>query len=137
MSLDDYLSIIQDPNPDSRLEQLLLKHFERKTLSNVEGLTEVLEILGVERPWARIAQVVGLSENSLRQQIQNVVARRNDIIHRGDRPVGSPDSDPQSIDFPWTHSHVQAIRNVVLASDELVEQQMAALVPPDTLSEES
>lgn len=136
LSLDDYLSVVQDPNPDSRLEQLLLKYFERKTLSNVEGLTEVLEILGVERPWMQIAQVVGLPENSLRQQMQNVVARRNDIIHRGDRPAGSPDSDPQAIDYPWTHSHVQAICNVVLASDDLVEQQMAALIPPDTLPEE-
>ena len=136
LSLDDYLSIVQDPDPNSRLEQLLLKHFERKTLSNVEGLTEVLEILGIERPWLRIAQVVGLPENSLRQQIQNIVARRNDIIHRGDRPAGSPDSDPQPIDYPWTHSHVQAIRNVVLASDELVEQQIASLVPPGTLAEE-
>jgi hypothetical protein len=65
-----------------------------------------------------------------------VVARRNDIIHRGDRPFGSPDSDPQTIDYPWTHSHVQAIHNVVLASDDLVEQQMEALVPPDTVVEE-
>lgn len=137
LSLDDYLSIVQDPDPNSRLEQLLLKHFERKTLSNVEGLTEVLEILGIERPWWRIAQAVGLPENSLRQQIQNVVARRNDIIHRGDRPAGFPDSDPQSIDYPWTHSHIQAIHNVVLASDDLVEQQMAALVPADTLVEEN
>jgi hypothetical protein len=87
-----------------------MKHFERKTLSNVEGLTEVLEILGVERPWTRIAQEVGLSENSLRQQIQNVVARRNDIIHRGDRPAGSPESDPQPIDYPWTHSHSHDLR---------------------------
>lgn len=136
LSLDDYLSIVQDPNPNSRLEQLLLKHFERKTLSNVEGLTEVLEILGVEQPWVRIAQIVGLPENSLRQQIQNVVARRNDIIHRGDRPIGHPDSDPQPIDYPWTQSHVQAVWNVVLASDELVEQQIATLIPSSTLSEE-
>ena len=136
MSLDDYLSIVQDLNPNSRLEQLLLKHFECKTLSNVEGLAEVLEILGIEKPWAQIAQIVGLPDNSLWQQMQNVVARRNDIVHRGDRPAGVPDNDPQPIDYPWTQSHVQAIRNVVLASDELVEQQMAALVPPDTLSEE-
>ncbi len=134
LSLDDYLSIVQDPNPNSRLEQLLLKHFERKTLSNVEGLTEVLEILGIERPWTQIAQIVGLPENSLRQQVQNVVARRNDIIHRGDRPAGYLDGDPQAIDYPWTQSHVQAVRNVVLASDELVEKQVAALIIPDTLS---
>jgi hypothetical protein len=112
------------------------KTSERWSEATITPELKVLEILGVERPWTRIAQEVGLSENSLRQQIQNVVARRNDIIHRGDRPTGSPDSDPQSIDYPWTHSHIQAIRNVVLASDELVEQQIAALVPSDTLAEE-
>jgi hypothetical protein len=83
-----------------------------------------------------LPKLSGSQKNSLRQQIQNVVARRNDIIHRGDRPVGSPDSDPQAIDYTWTNSHTQAIRSVVLASDELVEQQLAALVPPDTLAEE-
>jgi hypothetical protein len=59
--------------------------------------------------------------------VQTLVRRRNDIMHRGDRPVGQPDAAAQPIDYAWTSSHVNAVQAVVLASDALAQESIRQL----------
>ncbi len=127
LSLQDHLRIAEDPDPAQALANYILRHFERKTFSNIQAVTVSLQLLGVEHPWQAIANRVGLPENTLRRQVQRVIARRNNIVHRGDRPAEQPDGDPEPIDYAWTFSHVQAIQNVVLASDHLAAEAVNAL----------
>jgi hypothetical protein len=111
----------------SVLTRRIIDYTREKTLSNVEGITAVLRLLGVEQPWSQIARGVGVSEGALRDQVQALVKRRNDIMHRGDRPFARPDAPPQSIDYAWTSSHVSAVQSVVLASDALAAESIRLL----------
>jgi hypothetical protein len=127
LSLEDHLRIAEDPNPAQALADFIFRHFERKTFSNIRAVTVSLQLLGVERPWRAIANRIGLPDNTLRQQVQRVIARRNNIVHRGDRPVDRPEGEPEAIDYAWTNSHIQAIQNVALASDHLAAEAVGLL----------
>jgi hypothetical protein len=109
------------------LTRHVLDYCRERTLSNVNGISAVMLMLGTDDPWRRIGGRAGVNERGLRDQIANIAKRRNDIIHRGDRPVGRPDEGPQPIDFAWTHSHVNAVQSVVLACDALAEDSVKQL----------
>src|SRR5205814_1951517 len=81
-------------------------------------------LLGLNEPWERIAERLADKPSALQSRVDAIAERRNDIVHRADRPRLAPDGERQDIHLSWTHSHVHTIRNVLMALDELVEQQM-------------
>ena len=130
LRLDELPALLEEEDSTARwavLARRIIEYTRDKTLSNVTGITAVMLLLGVDRPWAQIAQRAGLAEVALRDQVQALVKRRNDIMHRGDRPVGQPDAPPQTIDYAWTSSHVNAVQSVVLASDALAQESIRQL----------
>src|SRR5439155_25216176 len=115
----------------SVLARKVLDYCRDQTLSNVQGISATLLLLGIQSPWKLISERAGVPETALRTQIQTLVKRRNDITHRGDRPVGQPEAPPQPIDLTWASSHVNAVHSVVSASHELAREAIAHLVPAE------
>lgn len=134
LSLEDTLRLLSDPTPENILADLFIKHLERKTLSNSQGVAVALQILGVEETWAKIAERLGQSKEPLSRQFEALISRRNDIVHRGDRSSKDPDGQIQEIEYAWADNHVRVARSVVLASEELVAAQMNALTVSPTES---
>ncbi len=134
LSLEDSLRMLADPDPVKVLGEFFFEHLRRKTLSTSQGVAVVLQILGVDEPWSKIAAKLGTTKEPLMRQFDGLVNRRNDIVHRGDRSAKDPNGPPQEINLPWTDSHVRIARSVVLASDELVAEQIRAFPAPDTAS---
>ena len=138
LSLDECLRMLSDPHPETILGDLVVDNLKRKTLSNKQGVAVVLQILGVEEPWDRIAERLGQPRDALERQFEALVSRRNDIIHRGDRGSADPNGPVQAIALAWTDNHVRTAKSVALASRELVDAQMEllgtaeAVVPPNT-----
>ncbi len=127
LSLEECLRLLSDQHPENVLGDLLVENLKRKTLSNNQGVAAVLQILGVDEPWVQIAQHLGQPREALERQFEALVNRRNDIIHRGDRSAKDPDGPRQDIAYAWADNHVRTARSVVLASEEIVAAQMAAL----------
>jgi hypothetical protein len=130
LSLEQSLRMLSDPKPESILGDFLVEALKRRTLSNRQGVSFTLQILGIDEPWNRIADRLGQSREALAGQFESLVSRRNDIVHRGDRSPKDPNGQIQAIVYSWTDSHVRAARSIVLASKELVEEQIAALAAP-------
>ena len=130
LKLDETFPFMEEDDPAKRWESLTLRvltHCKDKTLSNVDGISAVLMILGISDPWNRIAERAGLSATVLREQVQTLVKRRNEIVHRGDRSMSEPDAEPQTIDYAWTNAHVNAAQAVALAADELAKLAVGTL----------
>lgn len=131
LRLEDIPALLEEDDADVRwniLARRILDYCrDRVTFATVQGVTATMTLLGIEKPWAEVAERAGVPETALRNQIQAVVKRRNDVSHRGDRPVGQPDAPPQSIDYAWTYANVSAIQSVALACDALAKESLRGL----------
>ncbi len=130
MTFDDYLSLESWADPNQRLQQILEKNLERKTLSNANGITEMTAILGIKDFWEQVGRECGEKPSDLRRQIDEIAARRNDIVHRADRPKEPEEasgSGLQPITRAWVNLRVQAVKTVVLAADKIIDQEMKLL----------
>jgi hypothetical protein len=115
LKLEDLPALLEEEAPSERwaiLTRRVLDHLRDKVLSNVEAISAVMLLLGIDDPWKQIAGRAGVAEQSLSNQIRTLVKRRNDIVHRGDRPVTDPTGPAQAIDLAWTSSHVNAVQAV-------------------------
>ena len=134
MTLDEYLSIKAYENPDDRLKQIILSKFEKITLGNINGITDTIEgCLGIEEYWKKVSDKMGKRQRDLKNEIDDIVKRRNDIIHRGDRKKNLTEIDPeiQNIDFGWTYSHVHAVKSLIINTDDIIIQEFAPTQPPE------
>ncbi|MFT4037641.1 MAG: hypothetical protein QM692_05625 [Thermomicrobiales bacterium] len=125
LSLDEHLRVVEDPaTQHAELGRLILMRIDDKAMANTTGIAVTLKLLGIEQPWAELARHLGRGEGETNALIRDLVNRRNDIVHRGDREKGSLDAAPRQIDYSWTTMHVRAAESLVLACDELVRPRM-------------
>jgi hypothetical protein len=118
------LRLMSEPEPEIFLGSLILSHVRTKNFSHRSGLHIAGALLGLEQPWDQIAARLERPTNELQGRIEAVVKRRNDIVHRADRSDLEPDGPAQEIYLSWTTSHVNTVRDVAMALDELVEQRI-------------
>lgn len=122
LTLEEYLSIEQYGDPDQRLGQIILKNFERKILSNTDSIDQVARILTVRNFWEQVEKLCGEPSKNLRRLIGELISRRNQVVHRGDRPSHGEQSDIHGlkpITFSWTNLRVQASKTLVTAAAEI------------------
>ena len=130
LKIEDVPSFLEAESEDERWRLFaarILSYLRDETFSNPRGIQATMTLLGVEQPWRKIADKSGTKEDPLRQQVQTLTKRRNDITHRGDRTVGAPDGDPQPIDYAWASAHINAVQSIVLACDSLAQEAVTAL----------
>jgi hypothetical protein len=149
LTLEEYLSLASYEDEDFRLQQIILKNFERKTLSNANAIGEVAAILAVDDFWHELGRETGEAPAEMRRRIDEIAGRRNDIAHRADRaaPEGPADGQGlQPITHAWVNQRVQTIRTVVVGAnaifmrslqrleDELRREQEAQGLMPEPLA---
>jgi hypothetical protein len=118
------IRLVTEPDQPAFLGSLILNHVRNKAFGNSSGLHIAGALLGLDSPWDRIGERLNQRKGELQSRVNAIVSRRNDIVHRADRPASEPDADPQEIHLSWTTMHVETLHAVVLALDELVEHQM-------------
>jgi len=124
LTLDDYLSLQSYTDPDERLSEIILKRFERGTLYDMDKLDEIAGILTVSSKefWKEVAKTTGQTEGETKTRLTALVARRNQITHRADRPeAGTPPADCDAhglrpITYAWVSTHVTSAKALVDAS---------------------
>jgi len=130
MTFDDYLSLESWADPNQRLQQILERNLERKTFSSANGITEIADILGIRDFWDQVARECRERPSDLRRRIDEIAARRNDIIHRADRPTVDQEADGsglQVISPAWVTLGVQTVKAVVLAAEKVIDGEMKSL----------
>jgi RiboL-PSP-HEPN len=130
LTLGDYISIQQYDDPDLRLKQVILKNFARGTLYNDDSIEKIARILTIDDFWNQVAHSCEERPGNLRRLINELIARRNQITHRADRPEEGEEADAlglRPISLAWTNLRVQAARTLVTASAELIGSALERL----------
>ena len=125
--LDETLRLIDDEHATEYIANKILGLSNFQYLSNKTGIHVVGVLLGLRDPWKGISEHLDDNADELGRTFRDTVRRRNDIVHRADRPQSDPGSEVQTISFSWTKHAVDTITHICLALDELVEEQMKQL----------
>jgi len=138
LSLDDYLSLEGYDDPDVRLQQIILKNFERGTLYDASSIENIAKVLTVTDFWAQVAAKTGNPDRDIKRHIAEIIQRRNQIAHRADRPDESADPPEEqdghglrAINYAWANTRVATAKNVVSAASEIFSltlQQLEAQI---------
>jgi hypothetical protein len=131
LTLEDYISLQQYDDPDMRLQQIILKNFQRRTLYGTDSIDQIAKLLTLNNYWGQVEHKCGADQSLLKKQIGDLTQRRNQIAHRADRP-DEPNAEVDAhglrpITFAWTNLRVQAARTLVSATAEIVEETMTRL----------
>jgi hypothetical protein len=125
--LSETFRLLGDPNAPLYIANKILGLTAFKYLSSKKGIQAVGALLSLENPWNLIASKLQRDKNDLRRIIDETTRRRNDIVHRADRPQSDPGGDVQEIGYAWSKQAVDTIMHVCLALDELVATRMVQL----------
>ena len=101
-----------------------------RDLSSKKGIHAVGALLALDNPWALIAQKLQRDSKDLQNTIDETARRRNDIVHRADRPQSDPTAEAQEIGYAWSKHAVDTVTHVCLALDELIAARMLELKTP-------
>jgi hypothetical protein len=128
-SLDETLRLIGDSNAPEYISNKILGLANFKYLSSRKGIHVVGALLGLwdPKPWDAIALRLNRDKRELMNTLDDTVRRRNDIVHRADRPQTDPSGEAQMIAFAWTQQAVDTVKHICLALDELVTARIAEL----------
>ncbi len=134
LTLDDYLSLESYDDPEMRLQQIILKNFERGTLYDATSIERIATILTVKDFWEQVGKRCGLPDTDLKRQIGELISRRNQITHRADRPdeQAQPPEETdghglRAISYAWVNTRVATARNVIAASAEIFGKTLSKL----------
>lgn len=125
-SLDDAVRLINDPDPFF-VANKLIGYLKFTYLSGWRGVQFTGLLLTVPRPGAELATRLGREEKELKKIVEDTSLRRNDIVHRADRPDLGVDEAQQDISFSWALQAVETIRLVCTCLDELVYERLEKL----------
>ena len=126
-SLDETLRLLGDENAPEYISNKILGLANFKYLSSRKGIHVAGVLLGLSKPWDRIAEHLNRDKRELMNTLEDTVRRRNDIVHRADRPQTDPGGEAQAITYAWTQQAVDTINHICLALDELVAARVAEL----------
>jgi len=126
-NLDETLRLLDDENAPEYISNKILGLTNFKYLSSRKGIHVAGVLLGLSepKPWDAIAAHLNRNKKELMNTLDDTVRRRNDIVHRADRPQTDPGGEVQEIAFAWTQQAVDTIKHICLALDELVAARVA------------
>jgi len=132
IKLGDYISIENYKDPDYRLKKIILMNFKKGILYNEKSIDQVAKILTIKNFWEEIEKITGEKAKNIKRPISELIARRNQVAHRADRP----DEDEKEtadqlglrpITYAWTHQRVQTAKTLVTASVDLFKRVIKRL----------
>lgn len=127
-NLDDVLRVMVEQDAALFLSNKLIHFLDFKYTTGARGVHVVGVLLGLPDPWKAIAEhLQQKSPDDLKGTLENMVNRRNDIVHRADRSKKDLQGDQQEITYAQANHGVEAINSVSNALDELVSRAVPQL----------
>ena len=128
LTLAEVVRLLEDPDAAPLfLANKIVGFVDFKYLSGTKGMHVVGALLGISDPWTQIAGRLHRNKEEMMTTIEDTLRRRNDIVHRADRPQKDAAGTLQEISLSWTMQAVDTIKHVCLALDELVAENIAEL----------
>lgn len=130
LTLEEYIAVEKYNDPDLRLQKIILRTFEKKVLYDLKSIDQIANMLAIRNFWEQVEKTCGEPARNLKRLIGDLLARRNQITHRADRPTERIDVDGhglRKITFSWVNIRVQATKTLVLAIDEIITNSVEGI----------
>ncbi|MBX3726103.1 MAG: hypothetical protein KF823_09305 [Xanthomonadales bacterium] len=95
----------------------------KETFQSFDQVAKAFSLAGVKEPWSRIAAHLGEKSPAIKSRLDNLVHRRNQIVHEGDIARASR---PQKLkyndmDHAQTENDVAWIENLIKSAEAVVQ----------------
>lgn len=70
--------------PWVQVKNALQKQLLKKTFQSFDEVSTAFSLAGIEKGWSRVAEKLGISSEDIKLRLNNIVHRRNQIVHEGD-----------------------------------------------------
>lgn len=113
----------KDVRPWVQVKNSLQRRLLKETYQSSEQVGNALALAGIEKAWSKIAAKLGIGAEQAKAQLDQLVMRRNQIVHEGDiarspRPhklTANPiDKAAVAASVDWIESLIAAIEQVVI-----------------------
>ena len=110
--------------PWVQLKNTLQSQLLDKTFQSYDQVAGAFALAGIEKPWAKVAKELGVQASDIKQRLDKLVHRRNQIAHEGDimrmsRPrnmrFNPVDDALVTKDVDWVENLLNAMQAVVAA----------------------
>jgi hypothetical protein len=126
--IDDALRIMTDPDSSPLfIANKILTLVQQKYVKGVSGVHAAGTMLGLDNPWTLIATALARKVDDLREIVKRVTDRRNDIVHRADRPATNPNGPIQEIHREQVSLDVGTVGSICRTLDRLVGDRLKEL----------
>ncbi len=123
ITMGDYLQAQSYTRKGWALKRAMMNSTRFASFQSPDAIAERLQLLGVKSFWNDVAREVSMRPGKLKGQMKELTERRNQIVHKGDRPGNRP----QPVDLQWVKRRIQLVDRVVRAADGVIDRQVAAL----------
>lgn len=126
LTLEEYIAVEKYNDPELRLQKIILKTFEKKVLYDLKSIDQIANMLAIRNFWEKVEKTCGEPARNIKRLLGDLLARRNQITHRADRPTDGSDVDGhglRKITFSWVNIRVQATKTLVSATDDILTVQ--------------
>lgn len=112
----------REVRPWVQVKSSVQKELLRETFQSFDQVASALALAGIEKGWSRTAEKIGCTANDIKERLNRIVHRRNQIVHEGDitrasRPqnlkYNSVEHDSVVDDVTWIKRLPTAIEEVV------------------------
>ncbi len=123
ITMGDYLEAQSYTRKGWLLKAAMMNSIRFASFQSPDAIRDRLQLLGVRNFWNEVGHDMGMRPADLRRQVKEFVDRRNQIVHKGDRPGNKP----QPIDLRWVKRRMQLVDRLVKAADDVIDRQVASL----------
>ena len=121
--MEDYLKAEGYTRKGWAIKAGMMNSIQYSSFQSPDAIKDRLQLLGVKDFWSDVARELGRRPSELRNQVKEFVERRNQIVHKGDRPRNKT----LPIDLNWVRRRTALVDRVVNAADSVIDRQVAAL----------
>jgi len=110
--------------PWVRVKASLQKRLLKETFQSYDQVATAFAIAGIEKAWTRVAAELGEDQTNIKKWLNNLVHRRNQIVHEGDlvrasRPRGLRFNKISHVDV---RDNIEEVASLIDAMDKVVEE---------------
>jgi len=126
-SLADTLIAARRANKEIRpwvqVKNAVQKKLLRETFQSYDQVANAFSLAGIEKGWSRVAHKMGCNANDIKQQLNRLVHRRNQVVHEGDiarasRPrklrYNGISGEEVAADVNWIEQLLKSIEAVIM-----------------------
>jgi hypothetical protein len=87
-------------------------------------------MLAIRNFWEQVENTCAEPARNIKRLLGDLLARRNQITHRADRPTDTSDVDGhglRKITFSWVNNRVHAAKTLVSATDDILTNSVEML----------